>query len=85
MSEKTSTKSTGKKVDLEKALADLEGLVEHLESGDLKLDDALKEFERGIKLTRQCQLALSDAEQKVEVLLKKTADAAPAPFEPDTD
>lgn len=85
MTDKTSAKSTGKKVDLEKALADLEGLVERLESGDLKLDDALKEFEKGIKLTQQCQTALSDAEQKVEVLLKKTADAAPAPFEPDTD
>jgi exodeoxyribonuclease VII small subunit len=68
---------------LEKALAELEALVERLESGDLSLQQALKEFERGIKLTRQCQTALKEAEQKVEILLKSTDDAEPVPFEPD--
>lgn len=73
------------KVDLEQALEDLEALVERLESGELKLDEALQEFERGVKLTRRCQAALKDAEQKVEILLKKTAEAAPTTFAADDD
>ena len=67
---------------LEKALEELEGLVSRLESGDLSLEEALKEFEHGVKLTRQCQTALAEAEQKVEILLKKSEDAEPVPFEP---
>jgi exodeoxyribonuclease VII small subunit len=62
--------STKQTIDLEKALSDLEELVEELESGDLPLEKAMKKFEDGIKLTRSCQTALKDAEQKVEVLLK---------------
>ncbi|MDH3748692.1 MAG: exodeoxyribonuclease VII small subunit [Gammaproteobacteria bacterium] len=62
--------SAKKGVNLEKALADLEELVEELESGDLPLEKAMKKFEAGIKLTRSCQIALKDAEQKVEILLK---------------
>jgi exodeoxyribonuclease VII small subunit len=48
----------------------------------MPLEQALKEFERGVKLTRQCQAALQQAEQKVEILLKKTEQAEPVPFEP---
>ena len=59
-----------KNINLEKSLADLEALVEELESGDLPLDKAMKKFEEGIKLTRGCQQALREAEQKVEILLK---------------
>ncbi|NIL94749.1 MAG: exodeoxyribonuclease VII small subunit [Woeseiaceae bacterium] len=55
---------------LEKALADLESIVEELESGDLPLEKAMKKFEEGIKLTRSCQAALKEAEQKVEILLE---------------
>ncbi len=62
--------STKQAIDLEKALSDLEELVEELESGDLPLEKAMKKFEDGIKLTRSCQTALKEAEQKVEVLLK---------------
>jgi exodeoxyribonuclease VII small subunit len=62
--------SSTKKFNLEKSLADLEELVEELESGDLPLEKAMKKFEEGIKLTRGCQAALKDAEQKVEILLK---------------
>ena len=61
--------SSAKKFNLEKSLSDLEALVEELESGDLPLDKAMKKFEEGIKLTRGCQTALKDAEQKVEILL----------------
>ena len=59
-----------KSINLEKSLADLEALVEELESGDLPLEKAMKKFEEGIKLTRGCQAALKEAEQKVEILLK---------------
>jgi exodeoxyribonuclease VII small subunit len=59
-----------KNINLEKSLADLEAIVEELESGDLPLDKAMKKFEEGIKLTRGCQTALKEAEQKVEILLK---------------
>ena len=59
-----------KPVNLEKSLESLEALVEELESGDLSLDKAMKKFEEGIKLTRGCQAALKEAEQKVQILLK---------------
>lgn len=58
-------------VDFEKALAELEARVHQLESGDLSLEDALKAFEEGIRLTRDCQQALTEAEQKVQLLLEK--------------
>ena len=62
---------TAKKIiNLEKSLADLEALVEELESGDLPLEKAMKKFEEGIKLTRGCQAALKEAEQRVEILLQ---------------
>jgi exodeoxyribonuclease VII small subunit len=73
-----------KPVNLEKALADLESLVDELESGDLPLEKAMKKFEEGIKLTRSCQVALKDAEQKVEILLKSAGgEEALEEFEPD--
>lgn len=70
---------------LEKTLSELEALVTRLEAGDLPLEQALKEFERGVKLTRACQAALQAAEQKVEILLKKTASAEPSPFAASTE
>ncbi len=59
------------KLDFETAMRDLEALVERLERGDLPLEESLAAFERGVMLTRQCQSALKEAEQKVEILLKK--------------
>jgi exodeoxyribonuclease VII small subunit len=67
-------------VDFERSLAELEALVEHLEQGDLALDDALKSFERGVALTRQCQGALKAAQQKVEILLNTSGTGTPEPF-----
>jgi exodeoxyribonuclease VII small subunit len=52
-------------------MQDLQALVERLEQGDLSLEESLAAFERGVTLTRTCQAALKEAEQKVEVLLKK--------------
>lgn len=56
------------KPDFERSLQELEALVLKMESGDLSLEDALKEFERGVQLTRQCQEALTAAEQRVKLL-----------------
>jgi exodeoxyribonuclease VII small subunit len=58
------TKKT-KGVDFEAAMSELEGIVERLEHGDLPLEESLKQFERGVELTRTCQAALKQAEQKV--------------------
>ena len=66
--------------DFEQALGELEKLVERLERGDLPLDEALKTFERGVALTRHCQSALKAAQQKVEILLKKSGRAELQPF-----
>ena len=74
-----------KQFNLEKALADLEALVEELESGDLPLEKAMKKFEDGIKLTRGCQTALKEAEQKVEILLKSAGGEDLEDFEVDLD
>ncbi|KPK59584.1 MAG: exodeoxyribonuclease VII small subunit [Gammaproteobacteria bacterium SG8_31] len=67
--------------DFEAALDELEKLVARMEEGDLPLEETLKQFERGIELTRQCQQALADAEQKVEILVEKSGQAAVEPFE----
>jgi len=77
--------TSAKKFNLEKSLADLEDLVEELESGDLPLEKAMKKFEEGIKLTRGCQAALKDAEQKVEVLLKSAGGDHLEEFEVEED
>jgi exodeoxyribonuclease VII small subunit len=69
--------------DFERALAELETTVDALEHGELSLEDALRQFERGVALARECQAALKQAEQKVEILLQKSTTAAPEPFEPD--
>ena len=70
---------------LEKSLDELEALLKELESGELTLEAALAHFERGVTLTRQCQKALQEAEQKVEILLRKTPEDAPEPFDAPSD
>jgi exodeoxyribonuclease VII small subunit len=60
--------TVAKKIDLEKTLQELESIVETLEDGELSLEQSLKHFEKGVKLSRECQLALKDAEQKVQIL-----------------
>ncbi len=56
-------------MDFEKKLTRLEEIVEKMESGDLALENSLKLFEEGVKLSRECNTQLTDAEQKVKVLL----------------
>lgn len=62
---------TKKSVDFEKQLEQLESLVTALEGGDLSLEDSMKSFEQGIKVARECQQALKDAEQRVEILTRQ--------------
>ena len=69
----------------EASLRELETLVENMEQGELSLEESLKHFERGIKLTRSCQQALKDAEQKVEILLKNNSQEEVVPFDSETD
>ena len=64
--------SSRKNFRFDQAITELESLVEKLESGELSLEDSLKQFEKGIKLTRECQQALESAEQKVTTLVQES-------------
>jgi exodeoxyribonuclease VII small subunit len=64
----------------EKALQELEKLVEKMEHGELSLEDSLQHFEQGIQLSRACQQALKEAEQKVEILMRKNNQDEVIPF-----
>ncbi len=75
----TATAETPAAPDFERSLAELESIVEKLEAGELSLDESLRHFERGVQLTRVCQSALKQAEQKVEILMRKSG--APEQFE----
>lgn len=66
----------------EKALAELEALVEKLEAGDLPLDESLEDFKKGVELTRQCQAVLEQAQQTVEKLLDPEDESSAEPFTP---
>ncbi|MFN2308116.1 MAG: exodeoxyribonuclease VII small subunit [Gammaproteobacteria bacterium] len=68
-------------VPFESVLGELEGLVEKMERGDLSLEESLAAFERGIQLTRTCQEALNQAEQKVEQLLTQDGREQIVPFD----
>lgn len=73
-----------KKPDFERSLARLEEVVRKLESPQLSLDDAMKLFEEGVGLSRECQRQLEEAEGRVEILLKKAdGKIAAEPFEPE--
>jgi len=86
------TPSAGKKTDaprkaeFEKSLARLEEVVRRLENANLTLDDAMKLFEEGVSLTRDCQKQLEEAEGRVEILLKKADGKIIAvPFDPEKE
>ena len=72
-----------KSVNLEKALGELEKLVEEMEQGNLSLEDSLKRFEKGIALTSDCQQALQNAELKVQELIEKNGKLLEKDFEVD--
>ncbi|MDR0781494.1 MAG: exodeoxyribonuclease VII small subunit [Pseudomonadales bacterium] len=73
--------------NFEVALAELEALVAAMEEGELSLEDSLKAFEQGVRLTRDCQQALAQAEQKVQLLMQEGAvpEAEPYVLEADAE
>jgi exodeoxyribonuclease VII small subunit len=75
-----------KKPEFERSLARLEEIVRKLENTNLSLDDAMKLFEEGVVLSRDCQKQLEQAEGRVEILMKRAGgDLAVEPFEPGAD
>ena len=76
---------TAKAIDFEQQLESLEALVASLESGELSLEDSLKSFEQGIKVARECQQALKNAEQKVELLTRQGDELVSGRYSPDDD
>lgn len=80
---KTSKKSTKKTdvLDFEASMVELESLVERMEHGEQSLEDSLKDFERGIALTRSCQKSLQETEQKIQQLIEKNGQDELVEFE----
>jgi exodeoxyribonuclease VII small subunit len=80
---KTSKKSTKKteSLDFEASMTELESLVERMEHGEQSLEDSLKDFERGIALTRSCQKSLQETEQKIQQLIEKNGQDELVPFD----
>ncbi len=72
-----------KNVDFEQSLDQLETLVDAMENGDLSLEESLKAFEQGVKLTRECQTALNQAEQKVQKLIAENEELRAVPLDDD--
>lgn len=66
--------------NFEAALADLENLVDSMEEGELSLEESLEAFEKGVRLTRECQQALMAAEQKVQLLMREGEEPESVPF-----
>ncbi|WP_354625619.1 exodeoxyribonuclease VII small subunit [Psychromonas sp. MME2] len=64
----------------EEAITELQTIVNHLENGDLPLEDALKQFERGISLARSNSQKLQDAQQQVKILMQQDEQAVLQPF-----
>lgn len=77
--------SNKKNYPFEESLAQLEKLVQQMEEGDLSLEESLKTFEKGISLTRECQKALQEAEQRVKLLIEQNGSLEEAEFEPEDE
>jgi exodeoxyribonuclease VII small subunit len=73
--------SAKKRFKFEDSLEKLEKLVADMEEGDFSLEESLKAFEEGIKLTRECQEALKKAEQKIQLLVEKNGQLDSVPFD----
>jgi exodeoxyribonuclease VII small subunit len=71
--------------NFEAALAELEKIVEKMESGEQTLEESLKSFQRGIELTRTCQQGLREAEQRVEKLIQKNKEFVAEPLQSEDD
>ncbi len=66
-------------------MIELESLVERMEQGEQSLEDSLKDFERGIALTRSCQKSLQETEQKIQQLIEKNGQETLVPFDQDEE
>jgi exodeoxyribonuclease VII small subunit len=69
-----------KSFDFEQSLAELEALVARMDEGELSLEESLKAFEQGVRLTQQCQQALGEAQQRVQVLMQQDGELKTVPF-----
>ena len=79
-----STKSTGTKdkvPNFEKQLSELEKIVADMEKGEMTLEESLQAYERGVKLTRECQAALDSAQQRISILTEKNGLMTEEPFD----
>lgn len=76
-------KPKSKDINFEKALSELEALVSKMENGDLSLEESLKAFEQGVKLTRDCQTRLTEAEQRVQMLMEEQGELVVTEFDED--
>ncbi|BET95758.1 exodeoxyribonuclease VII small subunit [Xenorhabdus taiwanensis] len=85
MSKANQTSATEQMPTFETSLKELEEIVIRLESGELPLEDALNEFERGIQLARQGQKTLQQAEQRVQILLNHDAQSLLDEFSSDAE
>jgi exodeoxyribonuclease VII small subunit len=84
MAKKTPASNTTP-ADFEQALKELEAIVERMEQGDVPLEESLRQFERGITLTRTCQEALKAAEQRVQILTEQNDRAETRDFSDSDD
>ena len=67
----------------EAGLQELERIVKELEKGDLPLEESLRLFETGMRLSADCKRQLEEAETRVEILMKKGSEVVPVPYKPD--
>ena len=70
-----------KPLDFEQQLKALEDIVVSMEKGDLSLEDSLKAYEKGVQLTRECQTALDNAQQRIDMLVERDGKLTEEPFE----
>lgn len=77
------TKKTEKQLSFDKALAQLEKIVQDMESGSLPLEKMMEQFEEGMRLIALCSVKLEEVERKIEVLAKKGDKVVPEPFDPE--
>lgn len=85
MAKKSERQQSDTTPDFEQSLKELEGIVARMEQGDIPLEESLRQFERGIALTRTCQEALKAAEQRVQILTETNAGSETRPFDVDEE
>jgi len=74
-----------KHIDFEKTLSELEDIVTRMEKGEMTLEESLRSYERGVSLSRGCQKALEQAEQRIQILSEEEEQPVLKPFEADND